>query len=157
MWGKDLPTPKAITLRVGILKKLAREWEASRTGTPPPADAGNTGSVTPQGSRKQGSKRAATPPSRGLRQRKKIKYEEEFDAGSGGDEWRENDDDDVYHGSDGEEALQKEGAKSHTVKKEFKEEIVADMRDESAEAEEPVERKTLSAGIKEEEMDREKK
>jgi hypothetical protein len=134
----------------------SKSWEASRTGTPPPADAGNTGSVTPQGSPKQDSKRAATRPSRGLRQKKKIKCEEEFDAGSGGDEWRENDDNDVYHKSDGEEALQKEGRKNHAIKKEVKEEIVADMRDESAEAQEPVEKTTPSAGIKEE-MDREKK
>jgi hypothetical protein len=109
MWGHNPPTVKAITLRVGILKKMARENQASGKAAPVSAPENSIGLVTPIGSPKTPSKRSTdsdeeiTPrrmPKR--RARQSIKYNEpeseesddqgchqvkEFDSDSEEDEW----------------------------------------------------------------------
>ena len=96
MWGHNPPTVKAITLRVGILKKMARENQPSGKATPATPPANSIGLVTPIGSPKTPSKRSTdsdeeiTPrrmPKR--RARQNIKYNEPESEESDEHDWHQ--------------------------------------------------------------------
>jgi len=81
LWGPDPPTIKSLTLRVGTLKKLARDYDesaGSSASTPCTPIKKRGGLVTPKGSPKRGVQEDSTPVPRAKRRAaaKKVKYEE---------------------------------------------------------------------------------